>query len=115
MRGATRPLTLGRDARTDPAGRALAAHGPIVAIKRDVRGAIAFKGEQVVEVPVDSPSPGMPVIDTIGAGDCFDAGFIRAWQLGMPLERCLRAGLRCGSASVTAAGGFDGQLREVLA
>jgi sugar/nucleoside kinase (ribokinase family) len=93
------------------AGRKLAAHGPLVVIKRDVRGAIAFTRGEPIELPLGAqPS----VVDTIGAGDCFDAGFIRAWQLGMPLERCLRTGLRCGSASVTAAGGFDGQLREVI-
>jgi sugar/nucleoside kinase (ribokinase family) len=96
------------------AGRSLAEQGPLVVIKRDARGAIAFQEDEVVEAPIDSAQVNDNVVDTIGAGDCFDAGFVRAWQLGMPLQKCLELGVRCGSASVTAAGGFDGQLREVI-
>jgi ribokinase len=97
------------------AGLALAALGPLVVIKRDVRGAIAFQGGRSVEAPIDPGWLSGPVVDTIGAGDCFDAGFVRAWQSGWPLEGCLGLGIRCGTASTTAAGGFDGQLQEEVA
>ena len=108
-------LALSGEGDVHAAGRSLARQGPLVVIKRDVRGAIAFDNDRVIEVPIDPAWLSGNVVDTIGAGDSFDGGFIRAWQLGWPLEKCLLLGLRCGSASVGAAGGFGGQLREVIA
>jgi sugar/nucleoside kinase (ribokinase family) len=54
---------------------------------------------------------GLHIVDTIGAGDCFDAGFVRAWQLGKPMDECLAWGARGAEASLSAAGGIDGQLQ----
>jgi sugar/nucleoside kinase (ribokinase family) len=52
------------------------------------------------------------VVDSIGAGDNFDAGFIRAWLLGRSIDECLTLGHRCAVASLGKTGGIEGQLQE---
>jgi sugar/nucleoside kinase (ribokinase family) len=102
--------------RTDAlaAGRWLAARGPMAVIKRGPRGAYAFRGKKIWKAQGSNNDESIHLVDTIGAGDCFDAGFVRGWQVGWPIERCLDLAIRCGRASATAPGGFAGQLREVV-
>jgi ribokinase len=54
-----------------------------------------------------APYPATP-IDTTGAGDCFDAGFLHAWLRGEAPTRCLSAGNLCGALSTEAYGGVAG-------
>jgi sugar/nucleoside kinase (ribokinase family) len=51
--------------------------------------------------------PALPVnaIDTTGAGDAFDAGFIYGLLHGLPFSECLRVATVCGGLSTTAHGG----------
>jgi ribokinase len=56
-------------------------------------------------------------VDTTGAGDCFDAGFIYAWLRGEKPQRCLEIANICGALSTRALGGIEGfptlaELRE---
>ncbi len=73
---------------------------PLVVIKLGREGAIARQGKQIVF------APGLPVnvIDTTGAGDCFNAGFLYGYLRGYDLEDCLRCGNICGGLSTTAYG-----------
>lgn len=55
--------------------------------------------------------PAYPVdaVDTTGAGDSFDAGFLHAWLRKMPWIDCMRWGSACGSLSTRGVGGTTAQ------
>ncbi|HKE25953.1 MAG TPA: carbohydrate kinase family protein [Bryobacteraceae bacterium] len=75
-----------------------------VAIKLGPEGSAARVNGACRVVPSIRVNP----IDTTGAGDCFDAGFLWAILRGMPLADCLRCGNICGALSTQAAGGIAG-------
>ncbi len=84
-----------------------------VAIKLGEAGAIAVQGEQTIKLE----SIQVKVVDTIGAGDNFNAGFLYGYLNGWPLERSLRLATICGALSTQAAGGTTAQptLEQALA
>jgi len=56
------------------------------------------------------------VVDTVGAGDSFDAGFLYGYLNQWSLEKSLRLACVCGALSTQQAGGTEGQptLEEAL-
>lgn len=75
-----------------------------VALKLGARGAILlYQGEVFSAAP-----PAVEPVDTTGAGDCFDAGFLHAWLAGAAPGLCLRTGVICGAFSTQAYGGIAG-------
>lgn len=96
-------LTGAADAREG--ARRLAARGPAVVVKDGADGAFAHRGGEVVA------ALGLPAeaVDTVGAGDSFNAGFLAGVLAGLPLETALHCGVVCGGFSVRARGGTDGQ------
>ena len=81
---------------------------PILAVKDGGRGAaVFFKGQHFSRQAIPAA-----VQDTVGAGDCFDAGFLYGYLRGLSLERCLMAGILTGGKSTEKAGGIAGQLAE---
>jgi sugar/nucleoside kinase (ribokinase family) len=85
---------------------ALGSFGSVrVIAKLGASGAASLEGGTVVRVP----APEVEVVDTTGAGDSFDAGFLHAWLRGRPLEECLRYGVAAGSLSTRALGGTRAQ------
>ncbi len=59
------------------------------------------------EIIFEKPGP-IDAVDTTGAGDCFDAGFLYSWLRGMDPKTCLRAGAACGEMSARTLGGIAG-------
>ena len=80
--------------------------GPIIAVKLGAAGALACRvGGPLARVPAMPVEP----LDTTGAGDSFNAGFLRAWLDGADLLACLRWGAASGAISTRRLGGIDGQ------
>lgn len=93
-------------ARTPEAALArLANPGQTVVVKLGAGGAIAqAPGREIVR------AKGLRVraIETTGAGDAFNGGFLDAWLDPASLADCLRAGNICGALSTTVPGGSPG-------
>jgi sugar/nucleoside kinase (ribokinase family) len=64
-------------------------------------GAMTLDGGEVVRVPAYPVEP----LDTTGAGDSFNSGFLHRWLAGAPLVECLRLGAACGALSTRGLGG----------
>ena len=82
----------------------LAALTPLVVLKLGAAGAVARREGQTIHSPA-LPIPPLAVVDTTGAGDCFNAGFLYGALRGLELDGCLQAGNVCGGLSVTGHGG----------
>ena len=95
-----------RLARIDEPMRALnflAARVALVVMKRGEKGALARRGSETFE----AASPKVAAVDTIGAGDSFDAGFLHQFVRGAKIEECLRYGNLTGALSATRSGGTE--------
>ena len=96
----TEALQLTGAAKVEEALARLAELTPLVIIKLGGEGAIAQLDGQVVHAPAIEVN----VVDTTGAGDCFNAGFLYGYLRGRPLETSLRLANVCGGLSTTAVG-----------
>ena len=97
---------------TDAAALSLAQHAVIVAVKQGAQGALAAKDKQLIH----SSSIPAKVVDTVGAGDSFDAGFLYAYLNHWSMGNALKLATACGAISTQSAGGTTGQatLEEAL-
>jgi sugar/nucleoside kinase (ribokinase family) len=97
----------------EAAARSLSERAGVVAIKNGDRGALARSdGVMHRAEPVR-----VPLVDSTGAGDSFDAGFLAAWLDGAPVDRALALANVCGALSTRAMGGTTTQatMDEALA
>jgi len=76
---------------------------PLIAVKCGKHGARVQDGPRRFTVPGIAADP----VDTIGAGDSFNAGFLFAWLNGERPEQCAEAGNICGALSTQKAGGTE--------
>ncbi len=74
----------------------LAAYAPLIVLKQGARGAIARQGDREIHVPA---LDGLNVLDTTGAGDCFNAGFLCSYLRGGSLAQSLQLGNIVGGLS----------------
>ena len=76
---------------------------PLVVVKVGKKGALAQKGSE----RFISPSKEVVPVDTVGAGDSFDAGFLHEFVRGSDLQTCLASGNAAGALSTTRPGGTE--------
>lgn len=83
---------------------------PLVVVKRGKNGALAQCGKERLIAEAKKAE----VVDTVGAGDSFDAGFLHQYVHGNDLQTCLGAGNMAGRFSTTAAGGTEAFRQLIL-
>lgn len=76
---------------------------PLIAVKCGREGAVVQRGRERMQVPGLNVSP----VDTIGAGDSFNAGFLCAYLKGADAETCAACGNITGALSTLQAGGTE--------
>jgi sugar/nucleoside kinase (ribokinase family) len=94
-------LTGAKDARG--ALDALSKLVPTVVIKCGPDGAIAMRGSEEFRAAPVAVQP----VDTVGAGDSFNAGFLHKFVCGASLQECLVYGNVAAALSTTRAGGTE--------
>jgi sugar/nucleoside kinase (ribokinase family) len=98
-------MKLTRSNTLNDAFRTLGAKVNCAVVKRGARGATAIQNAEVF----NDRGFRVRAIDTTGAGDSFDAGFLSAYLRHEPLAECLRVGNACGALSAMSIGGTAGQ------
>ena len=101
----TEALSITKSDDVESASRQLASRCKLAAVKLGADGALACKGKDITR----SNSISVNVVDTVGAGDTFDAGFMVGYLNDWPLEKSLRLACVCGAMSTQKAGGTEGQ------
>lgn len=97
------------------AGEWLAKLCQIVENKRGKDGATIFKDKFHFHTDVPQEiGKNLNIADTTGAGDNFNAGFLREWLQGKPLKVCGTTAVKCGMPSLSEIGGIGGQSQENL-
>lgn len=90
----------------------LSSRVPCIAAKCGSRGAVVRTGDGLLQIPPIVVTP----VDTIGAGDSFDAGFLYGYLRGLDAEACAMAGNVTGALSTLRTGGteafLDFELRD---
>jgi sugar/nucleoside kinase (ribokinase family) len=101
----TESLSITKVGDVESAARQLASKSKLVAVKLGADGALACSGQEITR----SDSISINVVDTVGAGDTFDSGFLFGYLNRWPLEKSLRLACVCGAMSTQKAGGTEGQ------
>jgi sugar/nucleoside kinase (ribokinase family) len=73
---------------------------PAIIIKRGPKGASALENGRRLDIA----APDVLVVDTVGAGDAFNAGFIAGVAWGSDFAECVKLAVFCGALSTTGAG-----------
>jgi sugar/nucleoside kinase (ribokinase family) len=72
-----------------------------IVVKLGREGAATLEGGVFLRGPAFEVEP----LDTTGAGDSFNAGFLHAWLAGAPTADAMRLGAACGALSTRGLGG----------
>jgi sugar/nucleoside kinase (ribokinase family) len=74
---------------------------PLVVVKDGANGSFAYTNNTLIHIPGIVIDP----LDTTGAGDAYNCGFLRAWLDGLSIEMCVKWGNITGGLSTTELGG----------
>jgi len=94
-------LSITGEIKPDNALSSLAALSKIVVMKDGANGALFIENGKIYRVP----SIPVDAVDTTGAGDNFNAGFIAAWLKKKKLKECVAWGNITAGLSITVPGG----------
>ena len=84
--------------------RKLSGRVPLLVVKLGRKGAMAQRGTQRFTA---APSQELIPVDSVGAGDSFDAGFLHEYVRGADISKCLASGNAAGALSTTRPGGTE--------
>jgi sugar/nucleoside kinase (ribokinase family) len=101
----TEAVSLTGESDVELAAEKLRAIVDVVAVKLGPDGALGVSASEKAKVEAIP----VKVVDTIGAGDSFDAGFIYGYLHQWELKKTLQLASACGSLSTQKAGGTEGQ------
>jgi len=76
---------------------------PLLVVKLGRKGALAQKGSERFTAASKEIVP----VDSVGAGDSFDAGFLHEYVRGGDVAKCLASGNAAGALSTTRPGGTE--------
>jgi sugar/nucleoside kinase (ribokinase family) len=96
-------MFLTRKSRLDEAIETIKKYTNILVVKRGNKGSLVHFRDQITDLP---PYLNKKVVDAIGAGDSFNAGFIYKFINGNSPAVCQEFGNLTGAVSTTAAGGI---------
>ncbi|MCW4019750.1 MAG: sugar kinase, partial [Candidatus Bathyarchaeota archaeon] len=96
-------ILLGKRKPEEIAEEILSMGAKTVVVKLGEEGATAFTNEESAAKPAFK----VPIVDVIGAGDAFAAGFISSRMRGRSLEEALEIGNAAGALVVTVRGDFE--------
>ena len=94
-------LRLANTSRVEAAARDLGRLARIVAVKLGARGALVCESGRLFRIPAVKAR----VVDTTGAGDSFNAGFLSRFLRGATVGECAQAGVAAGARCVSRPGG----------
>jgi sugar/nucleoside kinase (ribokinase family) len=105
-------LSITHTADVESAARSLARKTGMAVVKCGARGAVACRVDEILS----AESISVNVVDTVGAGDTFDSGFLYGYLHGWDIAHSLRLACVCGALSTQRPGGISGQpfLEEAL-
>ena len=93
-------LSLSGQKTVEDAAQLLGDLAGIVSVKLGKQGGLAMRDGALVK----APSLPVKVVDTVGAGDTFNAGFVFGFLHGWPLQKTLEFACACGSLSARGKG-----------
>lgn len=89
----------------EEAARELLALGPsLIVVKLGARGALAVSPEGAIRI---SATPLQRIVDPVGAGDAFAAGFLAGQLRGLDVSASVRLANRCGAQAMTVPGDVE--------
>jgi sugar/nucleoside kinase (ribokinase family) len=101
----TEAVHISGEGTVEQAARTLSRYAKTVIVKLGTEGTLAQSGKETWRVPGFSVTP----VDTTGAGDSFNAGFVCAHVVqGRTIPDAMRFANACGAIAVTTIGGTTG-------
>ena len=76
----------------------------VVVVKRGAAGALVVSDDRLIVVP---PAAVERVLDSVGAGDAFNAGFVAGYLNGLDLIECGQLGGALGAAALASTGDYE--------